>query len=499
MKLLTGHQIKDWDQFTIQHEPISSLDLMERASQQFTHWFIRKFTDSSVPVVIFCGNGNNGGDGLAVARLLRNEMYDVHVYILKFTAKDTADFASNLLRLQQLGDVKITFVESYFPNLTKNSLIIDALMGTGVNRKVEGALSELIRNINLTPNKKISIDLPSGLPSEGLCLGDTIVADLIFTFQLPKLSFFLKANATYCRSWHIGDIGLHSSYFESIESKIFTIDLAKIRRLYRPRHKFAHKGDFGHAAIVAGSKATFGAAMLSAKACIKSGTGLVTAFIPSSHSLALSSFAPEIMVHTCGLDFLKVINVDWSKYTIGLGPGIGKESETAKFVLEILTKALKPIVIDADGLNILAEHPEWLHSIPKNSILTPHPKEMSRLFGNTDSEIEQIELATQMAQKYQINIVLKGAFTRVFTPSGQEYINTTGNPGLATAGSGDVLTGIITGLLAQGYGPSEAAIFGVYIHGLAGDFALNIESVETLIASDIILHLSHAFKQVAND
>ena len=497
MKLLSGHQIKDWDQFTIVNEPISSIDLMERASRQFTYWFIKKFDNPNVPVVIFCGNGNNGGDGLAVARLLRNEMYDVQVYILRFAPKDSADFETNLLRLQQLGDVKITFIGDYFPNLTKNSLIIDALMGTGVNRRVEGTLSELIRNINLTPNRKISIDLPSGLPSEGECLGDTIMADQIFTFQLPKLSFFLKVNAKYCCSWQVGDIGLHPMYLESVDSKVFKIDLAYAKSLYRPRQKHTHKGDFGHAAIVAGCKSTFGAAMLSAKACIKSGAGLVTAFVPNTASLTLLGFAPEVMISACGEDFLQDCNADWTKYTIGVGPGLGQRNETAHLIKTILTTSLKPIVIDADGLNILAEHSDWLPLIPRDSILTPHPKEMERLFGRTNSEIKQIELAKKMAQKYQINIVLKGAFTRIFTPTGMEYINTTGNPGMATAGAGDVLTGIITSLLAQGYGSKEAAILGVYVHGLAGDCAISGQSHESLIASDIIYHLGDAFKQVA--
>jgi ADP-dependent NAD(P)H-hydrate dehydratase / NAD(P)H-hydrate epimerase len=495
MKLLTATQIKAWDQYTIENEPI----VMERASLQFVEWYTRQREHQNRCIVIICGNGNNGGDGLAIARMLRDRLYDVEVLVLRFLIDDTIDFNINLRRLLKYDDVKVNFIEDQIIKCPSDSIIIDALLGTGTNKPVTGKLEQIIQYINSLPNKTISIDVPSGLPADGMVIGTTVMPDVIFTFQIPKKSFFLEANEAYCKSWVLGDIHLHLDYLKKNISDVHLSDLDLVSEMYKTRKKYQHKGHFGHAMIIAGSEGKMGAAILATKACLRSGAGLVTACVPEIGRDVMQTAFPEAMIDIAGKQHLNSLPKDVDNFTIGIGPGLGVNEETIQAFIQILKSVKKPLVLDADAINILSMEPALMEFLPDNSILTPHPKEFARLFGSTESEVERLSLAKNMAVRYQIIIVLKGAHTRIFTPYGHEFINNTGNPGMATAGSGDVLTGIITGLLAQNYTPENAAVLGVYVHGLAGDMALKYESVESLIASDIINNLGKAFKTLIPD
>lgn len=496
MKLLNATQIKEWDQYTIRHEPISSIDLMERASLAFVHWYVSIFNDTNIPVDIFCGNGNNGGDGLAIARMLRDRSYKVSVHILQFANMDSKDFDINLLKIKSYSDITLTFIHDKLPKIQPTSIIVDALMGTGANKPISGWLLKTVEEINHLKNKVVSVDMPSGLPSEGKAIGPAIRADYIFTFQLPKLSFFMQENDSFCPSWVVGDIGLNAGFLESADSDYILAEKNLIKSIYKPRKKFQHKGNFGHALIIAGSEGKIGAAILSTKACLKSGVGLVTSLIPENARMVMHQTVPEAMILPFTFQEFVAKYDKTQSHHLGIGPGLGTSEEMVKALTMLIQNISKPLVIDADALNIIAASPILLTYLPPNTILTPHLKEFERLFGKTDNETHRITLAINSAKKYNIIIILKGAYTRTITPHGKVYINTTGNPGMATAGSGDVLTGIITSLLAQSYLPEHAAIFGVYLHGLAGDKALMNETHESLIASDIIQHLGGAFKEI---
>ena len=496
MKLLSAHQIKEWDQYTIAYEPISSIDLMERASLYFTRWYDKNYKSHHKPVTIFCGNGNNGGDGLAIARMLRNEFYDVEVFIITLTETNSYDFTENLSRIDKVGDVPIHYLHKDFPDIRSDSIIIDAILGTGTYRKVTGYLADLIHFINNLPNTVVSVDLPSGLPADDIFLGPALKSDLTFTFQLPKLSFFYKENEPYCPSWVVGDIGLHPLYYQDVDSFRYLIDIELVAKILKERTKFSHKGSYGHAGLIAGSFGMMGAAVLCTWACIRSGAGLVTAMVPEAGISVIQNSVPEALT----LNVEEEI-IEWApkldKFTgIGIGPGLGDKEETILAIEEILDQYKKPLVLDADAVNILSKAKYLMGKIPKGSIITPHPKEFERWVGKCSDELDRFEKASHLATSLDIIVVLKGAHTRVFLPNGTQYINSTGNNGMATAGSGDVLTGIVTSLLAQGYESYESAILGVFLHGLAGDLALQTQSEESMIARDIIDHLGAAFKKI---
>ncbi len=500
MKILSAKQIRDIDAYTIEHEPVSSIDLMERASKAFVSCFVKQF-DHSRPVFIVCGPGNNGGDGLAVARLLARKDYFVKVFTFRFASQTTADFDTNLLRLQQFGKIEIQEIgeNQPLPNaLPADAILIDAILGSGLNRPISGIIESIIKTLNRLDCTRVSIDIPSGLFADRHSSGTSIKANQTISFQLPKLAFFFPENHQYIGDWSIVPIDLHLDAIKQAETFYHLIDSELITSLHRKRSKFVHKGKFGHALLVVGSKGMLGAGLLATKASIKSGAGLVTAHIPRHAVSVFQQFIPEAMVsedeHTDQFTGIREL----SKYSaIGVGCGIGTSKATSRALQNIFVAYNKPVVVDADALNILSQINGWERLLPKNSILTPHPKEFERLFGRTDNEFERNELQVMKAQEYGIYIVLKGAHTCIATPGGNSYYNNTGNPGMATAGSGDVLTGIITGLLASGYGSFSASLLGVYLHGLAGDLALEAESYESLLAGDIINELGKAFKQLS--
>ncbi len=503
MKILSADQLRAWDDHTIRYEPVASIDLMERAATKCVEWLEENgFVENTFS--IFCGKGNNGGDGLAIARLLTVKRYPVTVHILEFGHKGTEDFQVNLARLHQHPGVEIKFIqtEEHFHPIQKNEIIIDALFGSGLNRGIEGVTANLIEYINRSGATIISIDMPSGLFVDRSSDGNTIIkATHTLSFQVFKMAFMVAENAPYTGRIHVLDIGLHLSFYDTVQSRFELIDDQLIATIHKPRKQFAHKGNFGHALLVAGSYGKIGAAILGSRACLRSGCGLLTCHVPGCGYDPMQTAVPEAMVMTdFNSSFVTKIDDDLTRYqAIGIGPGIGIASETKMMLREVFDLFRSPMVIDADALNCIATQKDLLKMIPGGSILTPHPKEFERLFGATANEFDRIELALQKAKELNVVIVLKGHHSLIATTNDKGFFNGTGNPGMATGGSGDVLTGILTGFLAQGYSSIETAILGVYLHGLAGDLASKKLSMEAMIASDITDHLGEAFLHITSD
>lgn len=501
MQILTSEHIKQWDQFTIQHEPIASIDLMERAVTQCMKW-IEAGKYRQTPFIIYCGKGNNGGDGLALARMLWNRKYIVTVFILEFGHKGTEDFQTNLARLHETG-VEILFIQSQdnLHPIPKEAVLIDALFGSGLNRPLDAVTSRLIEHINTSGNKIISIDIPSGMFSNASSKeGPIIKAAHTLSFQCYKLAFLVPENQEYLGDVQILDIGLAPAFLQTLQTQMSLLDSAFIRAIYKTRKSFSHKGSYGHALLVAGSYGKMGAAVLSAKACLRAGVGLLTCYMPACGYTIVQASVPEAMALTDPNDrFITADDIDVEKYTvIGIGPGLGTESKTSDSLKHLLSVLKSPAVLDADALNMIAADKEFLKKLYPFSILTPHPKEFERLFGPSKNDFEKLELAKSKAEELQVIIVLKGHNTFIAMPGGRAYFNSTGNAGMATGGSGDVLTGILTSLLAQNYEPEQAALLGVYLHGMAGDFAAVKKSEEALIALDIVDCLGDAFLEIKN-
>ncbi|MFH2142034.1 MAG: NAD(P)H-hydrate dehydratase [Bacteroidota bacterium] len=501
MKFFTSAQISEIDKYTIINEPISSIDLMERAAVSISDWLINKFVPDTF-FRIFAGPGNNGGDASAVARILAIKGYKVALYIVKTGKNLSPDAETNLQRFIDTVPGKMTYIEkiSDFPEIKSEDIIIDGLFGSGLNRTLTGISAKIVSKINKTGAEIISIDIPSGLFGEDNKDNDhgcIIKANQTLSLQFPKLSFLFAENYNFVGDFEILPIGLSKEIINLTPSPYYYVDKEIIKSIYVKRKKYSHKGSYGHALIIAGSNEKTGAAILASKACLRSGVGLLTAHIPVKSGPALQSLLPESMISFDKSEEIITELPELSKYSaIGVGPGLGLEKETKNAVKKLIINSNVPLVIDADALNIISEEKNLLNKVTENSILTPHIKEFSRLFGSFNDSYERINAQIKYSIKHKIIIVLKGANTSISTPDGNCFFNSTGNPGMATGGSGDVLTGIILSLLSQGYKPVESAIFGVYLHGLAGDIASNCLSEESLIASDITNFLGSAFKLI---
>ena len=498
MQIFATGQIRAWDEYTIQHEPIASADLMERAATACFNWLMRNGYKGK-NFTVFCSKGNNGGDGLAIARMLAESEHSVTVYILEFGHKGTDDFQVNLARLHETeAEIRFISPDSSFRPVPENDIIIDTLLGSGLNRTLEGLTAAVVQHINASGNEVIAIDIPTGLFADKSSKDNTVIrARHTLSFQCYKTAFLLPENDCFTGHVHILDIGLHPGFLKNNPSRFIFTDEALVRSTLKPRKRFAHKGNFGHAALVAGSAGMMGAAVLGAKACLRSGVGKLTCFVPSIGYTVMQVSVPEALCKTeegnghiqtiAGLD-----NYD----AVGIGPGIGLYETNINILNFAFQQNRRPMVLDADALNIISQVPRLMHELPPGSVLTPHVKEFERLFGKTDNDFERVEMAMQKAAEYSIVIVLKGHYSFIATPGGMGYFNSTGNPGMATGGTGDVLTGILTAMLAQGYTPEQAAIAGTYIHGLAGDLAAAYTSQTSLIASDIIDYLGGAFQKL---
>jgi ADP-dependent NAD(P)H-hydrate dehydratase / NAD(P)H-hydrate epimerase len=505
MKLLSAQQVRQADGYTIEHEPVSSIDLMERAASACCDWIVRHLSNE-YHFSVFCGTGNNGGDGLAIARMLYEHGNVVNVFILRHSSSSSADFDMNLERLNDFPNVNVREIRSEHDlsavaeGRHSPSVIIDCLFGSGLNRPAEGLAAAMIHYINASLGKVIAIDIPSGLFVEDNSknVRENIVrADHTLTFQLPKLSFFFPSNAGFVGDFTILDIGLHAAFIEKQASNFHYVTGEDARGIYRPRKKFSHKGDYGHALLVCGSYGKMGAAVLSARACMRAGAGLLTVAVPACGMNILQTAVPEAMAVSSEEERLISGMIDCSKYhAIGAGPGIGTAKQTQGALKLLIQNSSVPLVLDADALNILSENRTWLGFLPPFSILTPHPKEFERLAGKWENDEERLKMQIEFSRRYKVYVVLKGAHTSIACPDGEVYFNSTGNPGMATAGTGDVLTGIITGLLAQKYDPKQGAVLGVYLHGLAGDIAAQKRSPEAMVAGDVVGRLGEAFRMI---
>jgi hydroxyethylthiazole kinase-like uncharacterized protein yjeF len=505
MKIFSAKQIKAWDQYTIDHTPITSVNLMERAAQSFVHQLLHVYPQERF--LIFCGSGNNGGDGLAIARLLLQQNIPVEVWLLKDRAL-SADAQINYDRLVQTGcQIKIitsdkTVEESEWLRVNAQPFVlIDALLGTGLNRAVEGLYAECIHRINATQKKIVSVDIPSGLFADLAAEEGQVVirATETITFQQPKRSFFYTSNHRCIGNWFVVAIALSETYEEQTTAGIHFTQWKQIHEIYKPRSPFAHKGNFGKALLIAGSYGMMGAAVMAAKACLRSGVGLLKVYTPSSGLEILQTTIPEAMVLTDPSEKEFSVLPDTSAYqAIGLGPGWHESDQALKFLKEIFNTAKVPLVIDAGALNVLSKDSTLLKNIPKGSILTPHKKEFDRLAGEELSQEQQEEKALTWAKQYGIQFILKGKYSAVVLSDGTIHYNSTGNAGMAKGGSGDCLTGILLALLAQGYSSQQAAILGTFLHGYAGDQAAAVHSQEAMLPSDLIDCIGSFFKKLSN-
>ena len=502
MKLFPSNIIKQLDAYTIEHEPIASIDLMERAAAAMTRALCSKW-DTGTPVMAFAGPGNNGGDALAVARMMAEKGYLVEVFLFNTKGQLSPDCQQNKERIEAMPTVKFHEISTQFapPALTANHLVIDGLFGSGLNKPLSGGFAAVVRHLNASPATVVSIDIPSGLMGEENTYNtksSIVRANYTYCLQQPRLAFLFAENAPYVGEWETLDIGISPEAIAQTETPYELVEPEQIRRMLKPRNKFAHKGNFGHALLVAGSKGMAGASVLAARACLRSGVGLLTVHAPLCNNDILQTAVPEAMVEADADEICFASTIDTDDYqAVGIGPGLGRREATEEALLDLIEHCQTPLVADADALNLLANHRHALTHLPKGSVLTPHPKELERLVGACQDSYERLTRAIELAQTAKVHIILKGAYSAIVTPQGKCYFNPTGNPGMATGGSGDVLTGVVLALLAQGYKTEEAALAATYVHGLAGDLACKRLGETGLTASDIVAHLPQAWKTVS--
>ena len=504
MKIFTGNQIHELDKYTIENEPVKSIDLMERAAKALTRAITARW-GRSVPVVVFAGPGNNGGDALAVARLLTEAGYGVQTWLFNISGRLSDDCAENYRRLQAAKPQTLVEVTQEFdpPRLEEGMLVVDGLFGSGLNKPLSGGFASLVKYINASPAETVSIDMPSGLMTEDNTYNirtNIIRATLTLTLQQKKLAMLFAENQPYLGQTEVLDIQLSREGIDKIESQYTMAEADDVRRLLLPRDPFAHKGTMGNALIIAGSYGMAGAAVLAARACLRAGVGKVTVHTPKKNVAVLQTAVPEavLQIDREETTFSEAVETE-DFQALGIGPGVGQTEQTAVALVAQLRRTQCPVVCDADALNILANRRAWLQQLPEGVIMTPHPKELERLEGHSTDSYERLMKARELAERLQGYVLLKGHHSALCCPDGHIVFNTTGNAGMATAGSGDVLTGIITGLLARGYDRQSACVVGMYLHGLAGDLAAACLGEECLTASDIIKFMPQAFRRLSEN
>ena len=493
MRILNTKQIKELDAYTIQHEPIASIDLMERASRAFVDWLTMRI-DPSKKIGVVCGTGNNGGDGLAIARMLHGWDYAVRLWIIRGGVAETDDFRENYRKLPEGLSRKEITEEQDALSIGDCDVLIDAIFGSGLSRPTEGIYAQVIHALNQSKALRVAVDIPSGLMADSVSSGAIVRADYTVSFQLPKLAFLLPESYQYTGEWEIVNIGLSKEFIRACRTPYYYLRLKDIQKILRVRGKYDHKGTYGHALLIAGSYGKMGAAVLASRAALRSGLGLLTTHVPRCGYEILQTAVPEAMAVVDNDEHIFSDAGDLSRYsTLGIGPGIGQDKGTVAALEKTLEAFQKPVMLDADALNILGANRHLMKLVPPGSILTPHPKEFERLTGRWKNDFERLEMQRQLAASLKSVIVLKGAHTSIATEEGLVYFNSTGNPGMATGGTGDVLSGILTGLLAQNYSAREAALIGVLLHGLAGDLGAESLGMASLTASDIVDRLPDAF------
>ncbi len=501
MKILPIEKIRKADAYTIKHEPIADIDLMERAATELHDWILAK-TSQKKPIIIFCGLGNNGGDGLALGRMLAKSGFQVTVNIVKYSDKISDSCQINYNRIKEIEKVEIIEIAEgdSLPKISDEDLIVDAIFGSGLTRPITGFIAGIIEHINKSNAVTVSIDAPSGFFCDGTNRsnkGAIIRADYTLSFQFPKLGSLFPENDIFIGQWTVLPIGLHPDFIEKVKVDNYFIRTEDCRMILKSRSKFSHKGTYGHGLLIAGGYGKMGAAVLAAKAGLRSGAGLITAHVPQKGNTIIQTTVPEAMVSIDSDNNFFTEVPQLAKYNaIAIGPGIGTGKETQKALKTLIQNTTVPLIFDADALNILSENKTWIPFIPTGSIYTPHPGEFQRLIGKASDDFERNKMQREFSVKNQAYVILKGAHTAITCPDGSCYFNSNGNPGMATGGSGDVLTGILLGLIARGYSSKLASILGVFLHGLAGDIAAERKGYEALIASDIIENLGRAYKKL---
>lgn len=497
MKIFTKKQLKEAEHITMKNQKISSLELMERAASLIFKEIHASLQGADTEIKVFCGVGSNGGDGLVIARLLKRENYRVKTFVVNYSDKRSEEFLHNYERIKEMDHdwPELLTEESNLPEISENDFVIDAIFGIGLNRPISAWVGRIVTNINNSGAVVLAVDIPSGMFMDKAILSESevIKASVTLTFQTPKLVFFLPETAPFVGNFHVLDIGLDRQFLLETPTNTRLVGKREVLPLYRPRKKFSHKGTYGHSLIIGGSYGKIGSVLLATKGAFKSGAGKVTALVPKCGYEILQIGLPETMVITSENEkTLTNVDFEFEPEAICFGMGAGKNPETVEAFHNLLMKTKKPMVIDADGLNMLSENPELLKLIPKSSILTPHPKELEGLIGSWKNDFEKLEKTKDFSRKYNLIIVIKGANT-ITVEADKLFVNNSGNPGMATAGSGDALAGILTGLLSQGYDPLTTAVFGVYLHGSAGDFAAAKNGMDSMIAGDILENMGNAF------
>ncbi|WP_443777011.1 NAD(P)H-hydrate dehydratase [Bacteroides clarus] len=501
MKIFPTIQIKELDAYTIENEPVSSIDLMERASRALARAMSERWS-AETPFTVFAGPGNNGGDALAVSRLLAEWGCRVEVYLFNTKGTLSPDCETNKERLAGVAGIDFHEITTQFvpPVLTAEHVVVDGLFGSGLNKPLSGGFAAVVKYINTSPATVVAIDVPSGLMGEDNTYNiqaNIIRADLTLSLQLPKLAFLFAENAPFVGEWQLLDIGLSEEAIEEKETDFALTEHEDVASMLKPRGKFAHKGNFGRALLIAGSQGMAGASVLAARACLRSGVGLLTVHIPFCNNFIVQTSVPEAMTEIDINDVRFSCATDTDDYqAVGIGPGLGKAGDTEAALLEQIESCQTPMVVDADALNLLGEHRSYIGRLPKGSILTPHPKELERLVGKCQNSYERLTKARELARSAGVHILLKGAYSVIIAPSGKCWFNPTGNPGMATGGSGDVLTGVVLALLAQGYDAETAARMAAYVHGLAGDIACKKHGVMGMTAGDIVTCLPPAWRML---
>lgn len=497
MKIFSKEQIYEGDKLTSLKQKISSTELMERAGIQIFNWLHSRMQGAQVPIHVFCGIGNNGGDGLVIARHLVTHGYNVHTYVVNCSDKRSKDFLINYDKIKTVTKkwpILLSCKED-FPEIIKDDIIVDAVFGIGLNRPISVWVKALFNHFKASEAYTLSIDMPSGLYPDKLPddLNGVVWANHTLSFASPKLVFFLPETAKYTIQWEILDIGLDPEFLQTTETSAELIGKYEVLPIYKPRDKFAHKGTYGHALIIGGSYGKMGSVILASKAVLSSGAGLVTSYVPKCGISILQTAVPEAMVITDTEEkLISNINFDFQPKVIGIGIGLGTDNKVALAFESFLKTNKTQLVIDADAINLLSKKKTLLKLLQPNTILTPHPKELERLIGKWKDDFDKIKKAKAFSKKFNIILIIKGAHT-IIIQNDKLYVNSNGNPGLATAGTGDVLTGIITGLISQDYEPILAAIFAVYLHGRAADIAVEDLGYQSLLAGHVIEYLGEAY------
>lgn len=495
-KILSAKQLYEADAATVKNNDIEYIDLMEHVGRLCFNWIHARLQGNPVTIQIFCGTGNNGGDGLVIARHLQQYGYHVKTHILNCGNKRTDLFIKNYDRLKEIGVwAEMITCTSEFPEVSQDDMVIDAIFGLGLSRPPEGLLKEAVQFINTNNAFVLSIDFPSGLYADKPVTDREAVVKSYhtLTFQTPKLAFLLPDNKEFVQGWTVLDIGLDQKYIEEAETDYYLMEKKDVQPIHQKRNKFAHKGNFGHALLIGGSKGKIGAIALASKAAVRMGSGLVSALVPNCGYEILQTTVPEAMTELDGENNIRKFRFTSSATVIGVGMGMGTDKATETGFGNFIKTNNKPLLIDADGLNILAKDKSLLAQLPENTVLTPHPKEFERLVGKWKNDYQKLKKLLRFSTKYKIIVVLKGAYTATAYDKGI-YFNGIANPALATGGTGDVLSGLITGLIAQNYHPFSAALLGVYLHSSTANVAMKDMPQETFTASDVIKYLPKAFK-----